>query len=44
MIKDSRFLAVLLAFVIFGSCSSPEEHSDYVSGLTSSKISNPMRL
>lgn len=41
MIKESRFLAVLLAFVIFGSCSSPEEHSDYVSGLTSSKISNP---
>lgn len=41
MIKESRFLAVLLAFVILGSCSSPEEHSDYVSGLTSSKISNP---
>lgn len=41
MIKEIRFLAVLLAFVILGSCSSPEEHSDYVSGLTSSKISNP---
>ena len=41
MIKESRFLAILLAIVIFGSFSSPEESSDYVSDLTTSNFSNP---
>ena len=42
MIKESRFLAILLAIVIFGSCSSPEESSDYVSDLTTSNFSNQL--
>ena len=41
MIKEVRLLAILLAFVIFGSCSSSEQSSNYLSGLTTSKFSNP---
>lgn len=41
MIKESRLLAILLAFVFFGSCSSPVESSDCGSGVTTSNFSNP---